>query len=485
MKKITTMLCAAFLMLAMLVTASAASNVSVSISRSKKSINAGDKVTITVSGKAKSCNSGGVEVSFNSSVFELVSGDCVVSGAFMKDFNAGSQDGVFAFDSASDISGNVLKFVLKAKSNAPTGKYNVTVKFKADSTTASATTTVTIACEHSYSNNCDESCNKCGATREGNHSWGSPTVLKEADCQNKGSAKYACTNCGETKTEALAKADHTYDHNCDTDCNVCGAVREVVHTFAWAGSETEHWQECVDCKVQQEKSAHTLAADVSSNETGHGYACTVCLLIPTAEAHTFDSVCDDSCDACGYTRTVYHSYSGRYTVDEAAHWNVCVLCGAAVNTANHTPGTAATQTTDMSCTACGYILEKAANHIHIQYDDLQSDANGHWYACRCGENSETVAHNWDSGAINEEIGIVTYVCADCGYQKMEAYEPEFVFSVESVLEAVKESPLMMIFALSLCGAAVIIIALVVVLIVLGVKNRRLKKSVLTIEPQEE
>lgn len=476
MKRIITLFCAAVMACTMIVTASAASNVSVSLSRSNSSINAGDKVTITVSGKAKSCSSGGVEVSFSSSVFELVSGDCVVSGAFMKDFDSKTKDGVFAFDSASNISGKVLKFTLKAKSNAPTGKYNVTVKFKADGTTVSKTTTITIACDHSYSDGCDTSCNKCGASRKANHKWGSATVIKEADCKNTGSAKYKCTNCGETKTEALAKAAHTYDHNCDVDCNVCGATRTVTHTYAWACNETEHYQECTACKAQLEKAPHTLATDMTGNETGHGYACTVCMLIPKAEGHAFDSVCDDSCDDCGYTRKVYHSFSGRYTTDKDAHWNICVLCEKVINKGNHTPGTAATETTDQSCTKCGYIIEKAANHTHIQYDDLLSDENGHWYVCHCGENSESVPHTWGEGKINEEIGIATYVCADCGYQKVEAYDPEFVFTIDNMMEELEESPAVQILALTLCGSVAIILLLLIVIIVLGSKNKRLKRN---------
>lgn len=476
MKKIITILCAAIMACTLITTASAATGVSASISRSSSSINAGDKVTITVNGKAKSCSSGGVEVSFSSSVFELVSGDCVVSGAFMKDFDTKTKDGVFAFDSASTISGKVLKFTLKAKSNAPTGEYKVTVKFKADSTTVSKSTTITIACDHSYSDGCDTSCNKCGANRKANHKWGSATVVTEATCQKTGTAKYKCTNCGETKTEALKKAAHTYDHNCDVDCNVCGATRTVAHAYAWACNETEHYQECTACKVQQENAPHTLATEMTGNETGHGYACTVCLLIPKAEGHAFDSICDDSCDDCGYVRKVYHSYTGRYSTDENAHWNVCVLCEKVINQGEHTPGDAATETTDQSCTKCGYVITKAENHTHSRFDDYLSDKDGHWFICHCGEASESVPHNWGDSIIDEEIGIVTSVCADCGYMKVEAYEPEFVFTFENLMELITESPAMMILAVSLCGSVAIILVLLIVIILLGSKNRKLKKN---------
>lgn len=476
MKRIITLLCAAMMACSLIVTASAATGVSASISRSKSSINAGDKVTITLSGKATGCSSGGVEVSFNSSVFELVSGSCVVSGAFMKDFDTKTKDGVFAFDSASKISGKVLTFTLKAKSNAATGKYNVTVKFKADSTTVSKTTTITIACEHTYSDNCDASCNKCGATRNPTHKWGSPTVVTEATCKSKGTAKYKCSGCGETKTEAIAKSEHTYDHNCDVDCNVCGATRTVTHTYAWACDETQHWQECTACKAPLEKADHTLATEMTGDETGHGYACTVCMLIPKAEGHAFDSVCDDSCDSCGYVRKVYHSYSGRYTTDKDAHWNICVLCDKVINKGNHTPGPAATETTDQSCTKCGYVIAKAENHTHSKFDDYLSNEKGHWYTCHCGEDSEVVAHNWDKGTIDEEKEIVTYVCADCGYRTAEVYDPEFVFTFENLVTLITESPVMMIITLSLCGSVAINLVLLIVVIVQGSKNRKLKKN---------
>lgn len=477
MKKIITFLCAAVMACSLIVTASAASGVSASLSRSKSSINAGDKVTITLSGKATGCSSGGVEVSFPTSTFELVSGSCVVSGAFMKDFDTKTKDGVFAFDSASKISGKVLTFTLKAKSNAPTGKYNVAVRFKADSTTVSRTTTITIACEHTYSDSCDESCNKCGATRKPTHKWGAATVVTEATCKSKGTAKYKCNACGETKTEAIAKSDHIYDHNCDVDCNVCGATRTVTHTYAWACDATQHWQECTACKAPLEKADHTLATEMTGDETGHGYACTVCMMIPKPEGHAFDSVCDDKCDGCGYVRKVYHSYSGVYSLDAEAHWNICVLCDQVINKGNHTPGAPATETTDQSCTKCGYVIQKAENHTHIQYDDLLSDENGHWFACRCGEDSEVVPHNWDKGTIDEEIKITTYVCADCGQQKVEAYDPEFVFTVDNLMEEIRESEVLMVCAISLCAAVAIILILLIVIILLKSKNSKLKKNI--------
>ena len=51
----------------------------------------------------------------------------------------------------------------------------------------------------------------------------------DATCGADGYVKYGC-ECGEgVYTETLtATGEHTYDNEFDTDCNVCGAVRDVV-----------------------------------------------------------------------------------------------------------------------------------------------------------------------------------------------------------------------------------------------------------------
>ena len=54
------------------------------------------------------------------------------------------------------------------------------------------TTSKPVVCEHTYDNDCDATCNKCGTTRT---------------------------------------APHKYDFNCDKDCNLCGAKRDVEHTY--------------------------------------------------------------------------------------------------------------------------------------------------------------------------------------------------------------------------------------------------------------
>ena len=83
-----------------------------------------------------------------------------------------------------------------------------------------------------------------------------------------------CTVCGHKSGDGQ---DHTYDDNCDTDCNVCSQTREAPHN--WQGGDCTTPPTCGDCSI-----------------TG------------TASGHTYTNACDDSCNTCGTNRTAPHDY---------------------------------------------------------------------------------------------------------------------------------------------------------------------------------
>ena len=421
-RKITWLVCLV-LAAALLAAPVLAASVSVSLSASATSVNSGDKVTITVSATVNSCGSGGVEISYDSKVFELVSGEWLLSGTFMTDFDTSSKDGVFVFEKDSAISGKAFKFVLKVKDSASLGSSNVTVKFTADGTSASKSVGITVACAHKYDNSCDTTCNLCGASRSISHTWDSGKVTKAATCTATGTKTYTCTVCGKTKTEEVKKAAHSYDNNCDADCNACGATRTITHSYEWVYDEADHWQKCTVCGDKLDSAAHTFSEEVSSNASGHGYACTVCGMLSAQEDHVFEHDCDTTCDVCAYERTVTHDYSSRWSSDESGHWHECSICGDRLETEAHTPGDEATETTDQICLDCGYILQVAGNHEHSMAGDWLSDDEGHWYLCVCREFTQPEAHDWSEGIIDETAATVTYVCTVCGHEKVEGYVP--------------------------------------------------------------
>lgn len=83
-------------------------------------------------------------------------------------------------------------------------------------------------CDHTYDNACDTDCNKCGAVREvAPHPY--EGVTTDATCGAEGKTVYTCPVCGDSYTESHpATGAHTYDDDYDATCNVCGAERTIV-----------------------------------------------------------------------------------------------------------------------------------------------------------------------------------------------------------------------------------------------------------------
>ena len=79
---------------------------------------------------------------------------------------------------------------------------------------------IDMPCEHEYSNDCDNSCNKCGEIRDAAHSFGGWTVEREATCSQTGLQIRTCSVCGAVEREALPLIDHT-DANDDGICDIC------------------------------------------------------------------------------------------------------------------------------------------------------------------------------------------------------------------------------------------------------------------------
>ena len=133
---------------------------------------------------------------------------------------------------------------------------------------------------HTYDYDCDADCNVCGATREAAHSYYYPcdpvcqicyevtnpdathnivaVEAVEATCTENGNIAYwYCADCGAAwSDEALTQqtnlrnviipAAHTYDDDCDGDCNVCEEWRDAPHNL------TTHVEAVVPANCQEE-----------------------------------------------------------------------------------------------------------------------------------------------------------------------------------------------------------------------------------------
>ncbi len=122
--------------------------------------------------------------------------------------------------------------------------------------------------EHSYTNNCDADCNVCGTTR--------------------------------------VPSDHVYDNACDTSCNVCGEIREITHDFEWVVDKAEtcgvngsKHEECTVCGATQNENTVIPATGEHSYENDCDADCNVCGSTRVPADHVYDDENDNDCNECG------------------------------------------------------------------------------------------------------------------------------------------------------------------------------------------
>ena len=469
MKKCLLLLMCVLLLGAVTLSASAEGDTVISVTPSAASAYQGDEIVFTVSVSGTNAyTSLGFILSYDKSAFELVSYEGITpSGAQIAYFDSTEELYALAFSSATAYSGELMTFTLRVLDAAQIGAaYTVTgtpsVSNGTDTVSCAASAaSVSVACSHSYGawTYADDSshtrtCEVCGNTETASHNWSS-VVTTEPTCTSEGVRTYTCADCGATRTESIPVTSHTYYNDCDPDCNVCGAIREVSHSYAtvWSSDGEGHWHECTICGDKTDYEAHTPGAaatettaqlctvcgyqiqaalghthsfDTNWSQTAeyHWHVCTKsgCTATTDYGRHVYDDECDITCNVCGYVRVAPHNYSEEWRGNANGHYHACTLCGLTTDVEPH----------DLDennvCTVCGYYVAPAeTTHTH---DYTQSqwyyDETGHYQQCDCGECSEVEAHIWDEGVITQEAtedsaGVRTYTCTVCGYQKTEEY----------------------------------------------------------------
>ena len=274
--------------------------------------------------------------------------------------------------------------------------------------------------DHKYDGSCDAICNNCGFVRSGaDHKPGNATCKDKATCTVCGIV------CGDVDTTA-----HVYE-GCDKYCNLCGAERNVVHTYKNRYDELYHWQQCATCGAKMSIAAHTFnndcdtdcsgckyvreaadhiydnACDVDCNEcdairdTEHVYdgdcdaVCNECDNVREVGDHIYDNDCDTTCNACGYVREAEHTYDNACDAE-------CNVCGEAREAAH-----AYDNACDTTCNTCGDVRETEHSFTESQHND-----EGHWLVCsECGKTYEYSDHRYSDNCAD--------TTCDCGYERSE------------------------------------------------------------------
>ena len=262
-------------------------------------------------------------------------------------------------------------------------------------------------------------CTNCGETKTEtiaklvctNHAWDSGVVTKAPTYTSTGTKKYTCTNCGETKTETIAKlvcTSHVWDS---------GKV-VTAPTYKTEGTKKYTCKNCGTTKTE------TIAKLVC---TKHAWDAGVVTKKPT---YTSTGTKKYTCTNCGETKT--ETIAKLVCTNHA--WDAGVVVTA--------PTYKAEGTKKYTCKNCGTTKTETiaklvcTNHawdagVVVTAPTYKTEGTKKYTCTNCGETKiETIAklvctsHVWDSGKVvtaptYKTEGTKKYTCTNCGETKIE------------------------------------------------------------------
>lgn len=279
--------------------------------------------------------------------------------------------------------------------------------------------------------------------REGGHSGGEATCVKEKICEicQQPYGEVDPTHHEKTEIVGIKEATETEEgYTGDEQCLSCHEIvkkgtvipkltKECQHTMKKFYDDTACWEECTKCGHTTEKIPHTLTEQWDKDH--HWQQCEICEYQTTKIPHTpassvTDCTKDVVCSECDYiirAGEASHQFAQELSGDESGHWYICTNAGCTVTSGVQSHNPAADDedcTTDTLCQDCGYVLVPASSG-HDWTEDWDSDVNGHYKKCQ-RENCHAVDRQ--PHQFVEEDGLCTtpVFCSVCGWVSVEAQD---------------------------------------------------------------
>ena len=371
---------------------------SASVTASTSTVGRGDTFTITVSAETADAISLGVSISYDTTAFKLTGGSWLKAGRGDVD----SEGYAVIFLNDPKVTGEILTYSFKVLDNASFGAKSISVTVQAGSVTlGTPSTTITVACNHNFTNvekdeyiktpaTCTtkaiyyKSCSVCGA--KGTEIFVSGTVLDHTFDQEVVNDKYLVS-------KANCTAAATYYKSC-----VCGEKGTETFTTGealghdwkkeYSSDANNHWFDCTRCDEKKDNVAHTYNKEVIDDKYASGTAsCT--------EKATFFKSC--VCGAKG-TETfttgdvLGHNWKTEYSVNGTNHWFECTRCDEKKDDAAH-------------------VFDKTVATNEYQAMAATCTAKATYYkSCVCGakgtetfESGETAAHRYTNNVIESAL----------------------------------------------------------------------------------
>ena len=241
------------------------------------------------------------------------------------------------------------------------------------------------------------------------HKWDAGVVTKEPTYTSTGTKKYTCTNCGETKTETIAKlvcTNHAWDS---------GVVTKAP-TYTSTGTKKYTCTNCGETKTE------TIAKLVCTSHVWDSGK------VVTAPTYKTEGTKKYTCKNCGTTKTetiaklvcTSHAWNSGVVIKEPTYTvtgekkYTCTNCGE-------------TKTETIAKLVC---TKHAWDAGVVTKEPTYTSTGTKKYTCtNCGETkTETIAklvctsHVWDGGVVTKKptytsAGTKEYTCVNCGTTK--------------------------------------------------------------------
>ena len=274
------------------------------------------------------------------------------------------------------------------------------------------------------------------------HLWDGGEITTEPTCIDEGEVTFRCMRCGETKTEAIEAAGHTWDAEFTID---------EEPTCTKDGSKSKH---CANCDEKTEITAIPAA--------GHTFGEWEEVTSSTCEN---SGVQQHSCEICGFTESEGldpsgHTWEEEYTVDvpptcteDGSQSIHCMYCDAVTDSevipaTGHSygeweiikePTCIDAGEKARRCSGCDDMITEELPALGHSWNEEPTvdkeptcidDGSQSVHCARCDETKDAEVipasgtHSWDAGKITKATattaGKKVYTCTVCGETKTEA-----------------------------------------------------------------
>lgn len=353
-----------------------AAGTNITSTSSANEVKTGNTFTITVSMNKTTITSLGATVTTDDA-FEVQSAEWLKQG-LIANFDKSKNKGAFAAGGASEISGDIFKVTLKAKSAGASSK-DVKVEIIAKNGTSvlwteSVSHKIKVVCSsHTFGDYTktntkhERTCSSCGYVEFGNHTMDNGKVTTEATCTKEGVLTKTCSVCKYTTTSSIAKKAHNYgawtkisdtehEHKC-----TCGATEKANHNWS-------SWKTTIEATCSKEGTKTSTCTDCKATKTN----------VIAKKTHTYTNACDEECNVCKEIRNTTHKYSSTWDSDTKNHWHTCSVCKGKEDVMPHIstgwiidkePATLSAGSQHKECAVCKRVLQTESipaldcNHI--------------------------------------------------------------------------------------------------------------------------